>query len=298
MRRQATAGGSRRGSSRIDARRLAQERAAQRRRRVLVTILLGAAFMLVAIDVVHSGTDDPPTMTSVAAANRPGRGHARRHPHSAAPTPTVSPSPPAVSYPRRGTRRFRIAPGRSAVYGTSGNLARFQVAVEKDIDHLDLARFARRVTAILGDPQGWSAGGDWRFRRVGPASPHEFTLYLVTPATRDAMCHDVPEGYTSCRYGDKVMINVSRWEHGVPYYDSLDRYRDYAVSHEVGHWLGHGHELCPGKGRRAPTMQQQTISMHGCVPNPWPYPGGKRYTGPPGAYGDKIPTDPRSFYSG
>jgi hypothetical protein len=181
------------------------------------------------------------------------------------------------------------------VAGRSGTLLRFRVAVETDINGVDPDSFASEVVAIFSDPRSWTAGGQWRLQRVDPASAYDFTVYLATPATRDKLYEDGVDGYTSCRNGNRVVLNVARWVHGVSDYGApLSTYRQYAVNHEVGHRLGHGHghELCPGSGQPAPVMQQQTLGLHGCVANPWPYPNGIMYSGRPGAYNDRLPTNP------
>jgi predicted Zn-dependent protease len=80
-------------------------------------------------------------------------------------------------------------------------------------------------------------------------------------------------GYTSCRYGDRAVINLARWETAVPDYEGdVATYRQYVVNHEVGHALGNGHQQCPGPGQPAPVMQQQTLGLQGCAKNAWPHP--------------------------
>ena len=170
------------------------------------------------------------------------------------------------------TDRFVTAPGSSPVAG-SGALRRYVVEVEEGIP-LDVAELAAAIDATLADPRGWTAAGDV----APPASRRQrcprFRIRLATAATVDAHCAPLRTlGRFSCRQGDDVMINLARWMEGAaPSGLSLADYRHYVISHEVGHALGHGHVDCPAAGAPAPVMVQQTISLEGCTPNPWPYP--------------------------
>ncbi|MEU1751543.1 DUF3152 domain-containing protein [Micromonospora matsumotoense] len=227
---------------------------------------------------------------ATAAPAAPAAPQVAAHPAApAGPTPDRS-GPAAVSYPANGNNRWQVAPGEPAAPGGTGRLLRYRVAVERDIRGLPVTEFAAEVDATLTAPQGWTTGGRLRLWRVGPGGPADFTVHLATPGTRDELCGDAADGYTSCRNGDRVVINVARWVKGTPGYGaSLATYRRYVVNHEVGHRLGHGHERCPGRGRPAPVMQQQTLGLHGCTANASPYRDGVRYSGPVGSYADPIP---------
>ncbi len=196
-----------------------------------------------------------------------------------------------MTYPARGSGSYDVVSGSSAVFGTTGTLMRFQVSVERDIAKFDAAAFATFVENTYADPRGWASGGTWRLQRVGPGQPYDFQVVLVTPGTREVLCADGgSDRYTNCRKGNRVVINADRWQSGVPDYEAaLTDYRQYAINHETGHRLGDGHELCPGPGQPAPVMQQQTLGLHGCIGNAWPYLDGKRYRGQSGAYNDPVP---------
>ena len=223
---------------------------------------------------------------------------AREAPPPAGPlTATQASGPPSaasaaepISYPVGGDGRWSVATTSGPVVGHAGTLLRYRVAVEDGILGISPDEFAAQVSTVLSDPRSWIGTGRWRLRLVGSASGYNFTIYLATPATRDKLCANGYDRYTSCRVGDKVVLNVARWVHGVPNYGAdLEVYREYMVNHETGHRLGHGHELCPGPGRLAPVMQQQTLGLHGCVANAWPIADGHPYAGRSGQYDDPRP---------
>ncbi|MEH0843358.1 DUF3152 domain-containing protein [Micromonospora sp. CPCC 205711] len=227
----------------------------------------------------------------------PAKGRPAAAAGPAAPTtvpggPSAPPAPPALRYPERGTGTWRTATATGRVAGQEGELLRYRVAVEGGIDDVDVERFGREVAVVLADRRGWTADGRWRLQRVGPDTPADFTVMLTTPVTRGELCGDPADHYTSCRNGDRVVVNVARWARGVPGFGGdLATYRSYVLNHEVGHRLGRGHERCPTAGGPAPVMQQQTLGLHGCLPNAWPQVDGAPHAGPPGEYDDPIPPE-------
>ena len=182
----------------------------------------------------------------------------------------------APGFVQRGAGSVTVVPGSSQVYGT-GPLQRFVVEVEDGIE-VDGPSFAAAVEETLGDPRSWGNSGRMSFQRVGEAEAaagdFAFRVTLISPGNMERYCPGVGTGgYTSCRYGDRAVINLARWATAVPdYQGDIPTYRHYVVNHEVGHALGNGHQECPGPGRPAPVMQQQTLGLEGCAKNAWPYP--------------------------
>ncbi len=258
---------------------------------VAVVVAIGALCQLPASPFARGGYPDRPApSTRAAAAEQRIQEPVKPVDPGDRSSSTPVRAQPVITYPNRGSVSYAVLPGNSTVIGRSGRLLTFQIAIEGGITGIDRTALAQFVRATYGAPQGWASGGQWSFRQVGPGENPDFTLMLVTPATRDIICGGGYDRYTSCRIGDRVVLNIARWVHGVPKYGaSLAAYRQYMINHETGHRLGRGHELCPGPGQPAPVMQQQTLGLHGCTPYSWPYVNGARYQGRLGQYDDPIP---------
>lgn len=140
---------------------------------------------------------------------------------------------------------------RRVVYSTS---------VDPDVDY-DPDQFAREVDIYLADPDGWAQV--YRFVR----GTRGISIRLCRPTTlKREGCR---EDDLSCAIlgGNQVWLNADRWMRGAPKSRlPLEEYRQYMVSHEVGHALGYDHATCPGSGP-VPIMVQQTRGIGACTPN-------------------------------
>ncbi|MFE6980081.1 DUF3152 domain-containing protein [Streptomyces griseus] len=297
--------GTRRGSrsaprSRSAARTRVRRRQRNRRRAVGLVVLTLAVAAGAALLVGRPWQDGGPA----DAAPAPSRTAPEGGPDNASepledapePTPPPTPTPSATEetevepddvraedIPASGPGTFTVA--RAGVTA-KGKGSAYRVEVEDGIG-VDPDRAAAGIAAVLADPRGWSHGGERSFRQVADGSAG-LVIRIATPATTDRMCGAYglnTRGEVNCRGGEKVMVNLKRWQLGSPQFDGpVAEYRALIINHEVGHWLGRGHETCPGKGRPAPAMMQQIDGLKGCVANAWPYDAKGRYLG-----GPKVP---------
>ncbi|MFJ2108191.1 DUF3152 domain-containing protein [Streptomyces microflavus] len=284
--------------ARSDSRSRSRERRRRRNRRrtagLVVLALAAVALVAVLIDRpwqngdpsvtagAGPGTGDDNAEAPVAPAPPPATPSAA--PASPTPSPPAGERPPSASdVPASGPGTFTVA--RAGVT-TSGKGEPYRVEVEDGIG-VDPDRAAEDIAAILADPRGWSHGGERTFRQVTDKSAG-LVVKIGTAATTDRLCGAYglkTRGEVNCRGGEQVMVNLKRWQLGSPQFDGpVAEYRALIINHEVGHWLGRGHETCPGKGRPAPAMMQQIDGLKGCVANAWPYDAKGRYLG-----GPKVP---------
>ncbi|MEJ5866496.1 DUF3152 domain-containing protein [Pseudokineococcus sp. 5B2Z-1] len=286
---------------------MVSRRVVRRRRQVLAggvgVLALGAALAL-----AGGGDDDPsasgtgrPTASAASAADEPSTAPAAgatdgpdggARPDVGAdvgPDAAAGPVRPAgpderagvlsADVPDAGTGRLVTVPGTapasSPEAGGDARVVQVRVQVEEGLP-ADAAAVAGTVMDVLGDPRGWGRDG-WAFARTDDAdgSPEpDVTVVLASPRLTDELCAPLrTQGVLSCRNGERAVLTWYRWAGGAEAYgEDREGYRRYLVSHEVGHFLGHGHEPCAGPGEPAPVMLQQTKGLDGCTPQPWPHP--------------------------
>jgi hypothetical protein len=251
--------------------------------RALLTAIALLTVGALAVVVFGGGSDDGRTVaadggssalqaaTTTTALGPQGDGAG---PPTSAQTGTTVPSPttvpPDVSAPVGAVGAFTTAPGQTEQVGTGG-LVTYTVEVEDAVGYR-VEEFARIVDATLGDPRSWTQDGSVAFQRV--ASGGQVRIVLATPATVDSLCLPLDTaGIYSCHQGGTVALNSDRWLNGTDRWPGpLVEFRHYAVNHEVGHAIGHGHATCGGAGQPAPVMMQQSKGLEGCTPNGWPFP--------------------------
>ncbi|WP_329308931.1 DUF3152 domain-containing protein [Streptomyces microflavus] len=283
-------------SSRSDSRSRSRERRRRRNRRRTagLVVLALAAVALVAVIIDRPWRNGDPSVTAGAGPGTGSGDDNAEAPVAPAPPPAApaspTPSPPAGDRPPSASDVPASGPGTFTVARAgvteSGKGEPYRVEVEDGIG-VDPDRAAEEIAAILADPRGWSHGGERTFRQVADRSAG-LVVKIGTPATTDRLCGAYglkTRGEVNCRGGEQVMVNLKRWQLGSPRFDGpVAEYRALIINHEVGHWLGRGHETCPGKGRPAPAMMQQIDGLKGCVANAWPYDAEGRYLG-----GPKVP---------
>jgi hypothetical protein len=118
------------------------------------------------------------------------------------------------------------------------------------------------ILAYLNDPDGWG----YKFLPV--SSNEDVHIRLSSSKTIKSIC-GLPQNLSCAELGGKHMyLNAERWFHGSSKSKlKLEDYRQYMVSHEMGHILGYDHKKCPCKGCLAPIMMQQTLGIGQCHPN-------------------------------
>jgi Protein of unknown function (DUF3152) len=199
--------------------------------------------------------------TEVKPSVRPAKLQAKRRPKGIG----------EVMVPESGPGTYQGAHKALRSKSSSGALIRYDVRVEDGLS-IDADEAAELIQGVLDDKRSWRGTGRWRFELTPVGGAGTLHAYIVTPETTDRLCAPyLTRGEVSCQNGNRVVLNAKRWQLGVDAYGAdLTNYRRYLVNHEFGHALGKRHVNCPGAGKLAPVMMQQTKGLGACRKNSWP----------------------------
>jgi hypothetical protein len=235
-------------------------------------LVFGAAMVLaIALGLIISGTTggsaaqpNPPTaaypVDSPATSTRPAKLQAKRKAKSL----------DELMAPESGPGTLEAAKRTVRSRSSHGALITYDVRVEDGLS-VDADKVAVLIQGVLDDPRSWRGTRRWRFELTPVGRSASLHAYIVTPKTTDRLCAPyLARGEVSCQNGNRVVLNAKRWLLGADSYGSdLTNYRRYLVNHEFGHALGKHHVDCPGRGRLAPVMMQQTKGLGACRKNPF-----------------------------
>jgi hypothetical protein len=161
---------------------------------------------------------------------------------------------------------FAIVPSNSAT------VVRTYCTAVRGVNPAVLPDLNGKLAATYADVRGWNDNGRIVFQKV--ASGCQYTVWMSAAnqmTTFGAICDD----FYNCQVGTSVVMNYNRWTSATPPWNktgrSLEDYHVLMINHESGHRLGFlDNPTCPGAGKPAPVMMQQSINLKGCTFNIWP----------------------------
>ena len=144
------------------------------------------------------------------------------------------------------------------------------LAFESEIDDLTSLELEAAALAVLNTAGGWNEAGF--FFVADPES--RLRVVLAEGRKVDELCDPFETfGRVSCQNGPIVALNADRWREAFDEWQgSVEDYRHYLITHEVGHLIGLRHPVgrCPTDTRVSAVMEPQTNNLGRCLGNERP----------------------------